>query len=403
MSIVTADNLLAKAAEAADRLQWETAADLLADGPPTDDLLDKRGWYSSRAKRHDAAIADYEILRSRRPNDYLPPYMIGYQFYQQERWADALPYFDEAIRRRPDHIKTLWRRAQALHKLGREVQAVAAAGKVLRAWSALPADKQDEDRRRYAQACHLIGRYQAKRDPAGAVDLLRAASANEPSDPYHHYQLAKSLRLLGWHKEALESVKAARQLKRGDTNIEVEYADALIALGRQVDGARCLQAVRRQCSGWVAYRAGKLAMQAGDARLAVTLLERATLVHAVAQDVRVQEVLASARETAAGVATPVEIIEESRDSNVDGRKRRQRRPSRHSPKPAEPDSPAGTTLLGTVDIVRDDRNFGFLVDDEGVRRHFRLWPEHGLHKGDRVRFVAASATKGPAARELKAV
>ena len=55
---------------------------------------------------------------------------------------------------------------------------------------------------------------------------------------------------------------------------------------------------------------------------------------------------------------------------------------------------------GEVAIVRADRGFGFLVDDNGTRRHFRLGGQQ-LTVGDRVSFVAVSADKGPAARELQ--
>jgi tetratricopeptide (TPR) repeat protein len=172
---------LAKAAALADTNDWEAAAGVLADMPPTDDVLEQRGWYRSRAKLYDAAIADFQQLRTRRPTSYRPPYMIGYQHYQRQQWADALPYFDEALRHQPDHIKSMWRRANSLERLGRVNEAVLQAGRLLKAWHALPEEERIADQGRCAQASHLIGRHQMQRDPAGAVELFQQATSLEPS------------------------------------------------------------------------------------------------------------------------------------------------------------------------------------------------------------------------------
>jgi hypothetical protein len=58
-------------------------------------------------------------------------------------------------------------------------------------------------------------------------------------------------------------------------------------------------------------------------------------------------------------------------------------------------------LTGRVDVVRPERKFGFLLDEAGPRRHFRLTSNLHFRRGDRVSFVAFSADKGPAARELE--
>ena len=59
--------------------------------------------------------------------------------------------------------------------------------------------------------------------------------------------------------------------------------------------------------------------------------------------------------------------------------------------------------MGRVDVVRPDRNFGFLVDEvDGVRRHFRL-DNLRLRVGDRVAYVAIERDKGPAARNVRAI
>jgi len=398
---VTIAELLSRASAAADVKAWDTAADILADAQPTDEVLDRRGWYCSRAKRYDEAITAFEQLRARRPRDYLPPYMIGYQYYQQQQWAAAVSYFDEALGHRPEHIKSLWRRAYALHRLGRETQAVVTAGRLLRAWHALPDDKRDEDRRRYAQACHLIGRYQASHDPNGAVELLRQAAEHGPTDAYHHYQLAKALRRAGHPVEAITAAEQARRLKRNDASIELEYTAALAATGRLTEAAACLRRVQRSCSGWLAYRAGTLSLEVGDRGLAVDLLRRAARDPATRREPRVQQAIATALGAAEGAAPNAgPPLEEAVARSAAGPRHRQRGRQRLG-SAASASSSTDADGTGTVDVIRDDRNFGFLKDDHGVRRHFRLPQAHMLHKGDRVVFTPTSATKGPAARDVR--
>jgi hypothetical protein len=58
--------------------------------------------------------------------------------------------------------------------------------------------------------------------------------------------------------------------------------------------------------------------------------------------------------------------------------------------------------FGRVAVVRTERRFGFLVGEDGVRRHFRLRDE-SLGVGDRVSFVPVEREKGPAAEDLKRV
>jgi tetratricopeptide (TPR) repeat protein/cold shock CspA family protein len=398
---MTVADLLASAADAADKSDWDAAADALADAPATDDVLRRRGWYCSRAKRYEQAIADFALLRSRRPRDYLPPYMIGYQHYQQQNWSDALPYFDEALERQPDHIKSLWRRAYTLHRLGREVMAVASAGRVLRGWHALPDGERDGERRFYAKACHLIARYQTVRDPAGAAALLREAVEHEPHDPYYHYQLAKALRRSGSPDDALRSAESARRLKSNDINIEIEYIDALVSVGRLHDAAACLRKVKHTCSGWVAYRAGTLALRLGDPKDAVDLLRRASGNRETRGEPRVQQVLADALLALESDDTARVDSNDVTASTATAQRHRQRVRRRGSAQPAETSTSGDAVVTGTIDVIREDRNFGFLVDDDGIRRHFRLSGSSSLRKGQRVVFSATTAPKGPAAHHVR--
>ena len=55
--------LLAEAAQAARREDWAAAVELLLQGEPTAELLDRRAFYLSLSKRYDEALADLAELR----------------------------------------------------------------------------------------------------------------------------------------------------------------------------------------------------------------------------------------------------------------------------------------------------------------------------------------------------
>lgn len=389
--------VLAQAAAAADRLDWEKAADLLADGPRTDEVLDRYGWYCSRAKRYDDAIAVFTELQQRRPTDYLPPYMLGFQYYQQQQWAESLPHFDRALQLRPDHINTFWRRAHALHQLGDETRAVLTAGKLLRVWTALPSDRQDAEKRRYAQACHLIARNQMKKDPAGAVGLLQQAVRHDSDDPYHHQQLAKALLRDKRPSDALAAAMEARRLKPGEPAIELQVVACLVAEARTDEALAMLRRARRRLNGWFAFKAGRIALEAGDAPLAHEFATYACQDRKVRCEQSAKNLLAATR--AVGTLPSQNPTPSGNDDRRGPSRRRDHERKPHRPRTGDP----GTRSIGTVAIVRADRGFGFLVDDDGTRRHFRLKGSPELSEGAKVSFVPRDAEKGPAAADVCAV
>jgi cold shock CspA family protein len=61
--------------------------------------------------------------------------------------------------------------------------------------------------------------------------------------------------------------------------------------------------------------------------------------------------------------------------------------------------PERDVAFGDVDVVQPEKGFGFLVDEFGTRRHFKL-RSRAIKKGDRVRFVPTDAPKGPAAKDV---
>lgn len=369
------EELIAEAERAAADRDWSRAADILAGAKSTKFVRERRVWYLSRAKRYEEALQLLSELRQQDPEHYRPYYMIGYQFYEQGKYRESLEWFDAALERNPQHLKSLWRRAYALHALGQENKARVAAGTILRIWRELPPEKQEMDRKILGKASYLLGKGQLRNDPEGAVHLLRQASEIDPDDPYRLYQLAKALRLSGHASEALPNIKRARRLQRGDVHIELEYANSLIETGAVPEALQAIRPVSRRCRGWDAFRAGRLCARAGDRDMAVSLLGRATRDRSTRGESKVRQALEEAQALPpSDGSTPQRM-----DALDDGGRR-----------------------SGKIDLVRRKRGFGFLIDDEqGTRRHFRLRRRSGLEPGQVVTFVPAQTDRGPAARDVR--
>jgi Tfp pilus assembly protein PilF/cold shock CspA family protein len=374
---VTTATSLEQAAKLAERLQWSEAADRLA-GSDITDVLAPRCFYLSRAKRYEEALELLAELRKREPKMVRWPYMTGYQYYERQLYAEALPWYEAALALDPDHLSSNYRIAHTYHQLGRDREAVIAAGRVLRLWHAASDEVKERERRKLANASYLLGRDLMNRgDHRNAVELLQQAVANDGGDHNKHYRLGKALRHIGLAAAAVVSLRQALKLKPRTTYVEVELTAALADCGESAEAERILRRIAGQCRGWDAYKGGQVATRLGQPALAVELLERAAADRLTRGEPRVRDALAAARS-----AAPRATATTTSDKHV------------RAPGVSERGE-------GVVDVVRPDRGFGFLVDGEGTRRHFRLRGVRRVNVGDRVSFVPVSAEKGPAASELQ--
>ena len=370
-AVSMADSVAAAEAAAAAK-DWSRAADLLAGAGDATEVLDKRVFYLSRAKRYAEALEILARLRERDPDSFLWPYMTAYQYYAQELYAESLPWFRETLKRNPKHIKSWWRSANALSKSGQEMKAMACAGRVLRLWHELPQEAQERERSNLAKASYLCGKVQMRNDPAGAVPLLEQAVANDKSDPHKHYRLGKALRLAGRAGDGVEHLRRAGKLKPGDGNIELELALCLGRSGERDEALGIIRQREQRLRGWDLFKAGQLAVELDETRLALRLLERAAGDRTTRKEDKVKAALSQAR--AAAAAAGVDAADAADDAAV--------------------------IAYGRVDVVRPERRFGFLVGEDGVRRHFRLRGQR-LAVGDRVSYVPIAREKGPAAEDVK--
>lgn len=369
------DDVLRRADAHVAKAEWDAACALLVDAGSDTRVLDKLAFCLSRAKRYDDAIAVLQELQRREPHEARWSYMLGYQLYEQERYADALPHFITAWRANPRHLRNLYRLAQTRLHLGDVDKAKRAAMEVLRIWHDLPAEAQEREARTLAKASYLLGREQLKTDAAWAVDLLAQAANQDPDDHDKHYLLGKALRKGGRVEEAVEPLRRALRIKPGQTYVELELA---VALARCDSGAkeagRLLEKVERRVSDWQALKAAALAARLSDATRARRLLERAKRKGFVRRSSAYAAVAAQVNALPAASAAAASDVDED---------------------PVEPQR-------GRVDKVNVERGFGFLVDEgDGTRRYFKLPKNPRFRRGDTVIYLPRRADKGPAADVIR--
>lgn len=79
--------------------------------------LSKLGWCLSRNGDYDEAIEIFEKLARKESKIAKWRYMIGYQYYSQRKWREAVQYFEEAIEIKPDYFIVKYRVSYAYIQL----------------------------------------------------------------------------------------------------------------------------------------------------------------------------------------------------------------------------------------------------------------------------------------------
>ena len=79
--------------------------------------LSKLGWCFSRNADYKNAIDVFKILAEKEPKMAKWRYMIGYQYYSQQKWKKAIEYFEEAIEIKPDYFVVKYRVSYAYIQL----------------------------------------------------------------------------------------------------------------------------------------------------------------------------------------------------------------------------------------------------------------------------------------------
>jgi tetratricopeptide (TPR) repeat protein len=166
-------DLLKQAEGAMAKGDWHGACQILEADATHLPIRERLAFCLSRAKRYDEAIAKLEQLRDQQPRRAKWSYMLGYQYYEQERYTEALPHFVTAWKLDPAHLRNLYRLAQTRLHLGEPDRGKRGAAEVLRLWNQLPPDRREREKIAMAKSAYLLGREELKSDPTKAIEPSR--------------------------------------------------------------------------------------------------------------------------------------------------------------------------------------------------------------------------------------
>ncbi len=214
--------------------------------------------HAHRAGNLRVAVAGYEALLRRTPDDADILQLLGAALAQLGRCADAVAYLGRSLELKPDRPSALLNLAQALHTLGRQEEALQACDRAL----ALDASLAGGYRTRAAAFRALGNRDEAlanagravrlARDDAGAhadlgvaleavgreqeaLQCFARAIALDPNLAAAHHNRAMLLARLGEHERALQSFDSALALQPHHAAVIANRANTLRALGRLAD------------------------------------------------------------------------------------------------------------------------------------------------------------------------
>jgi tetratricopeptide (TPR) repeat protein len=213
----------------ADAVKWLAKATELI--PADTAVLGKLGFCLSRNQEYQHAIKVFTDLSAREPKVARWPYMVGYQYYMQTQWAEALRWFDQALRIQPMYFIVLYRKGYTHVRMGQLIEAECTFKSCLTIWENLPPETKQEKRCSYSDVCFQLGKLYLKQGfTLKARRYLTLAVEHNPNHADKRYELGKCLLQIGQANEAVKELRHAYKLNAGVDYIIDRLAQAYIAI-----------------------------------------------------------------------------------------------------------------------------------------------------------------------------
>ena len=216
--------------------RWPEAVKWLAKAteliPADTAVLGKLGFCLSRNQEYRRAVEVFTDLSTREPKVARWPYMVGYQYYMQSQWSEALRWFDQALGIQPMYLIVLYRKGYAHLRMEQLAEAERAFKSCLTIWEDLPPEAQQEKQSSYSDACFQLGKLYLKQGLTfKAKRCLTLAVEHDPDHADKHYELGKCLLQTGQANEAIKELRRADTLNAGVDYVIDRLAQAYIAIG----------------------------------------------------------------------------------------------------------------------------------------------------------------------------
>lgn len=190
----------------------------------------------TRDGQFDTAITTLRDTLVSMPDSGRARYAIALVYRDQDRYVEALPELEEAVRLGPLlGFNSLYQTIGSLRRVQLQLDGAIEAYTVRAALT-----PNDPEAHQDLGDVHLL-----LGNTAWAVAELRIALALDPSHRAAHSALAQAFLREGRHQEAVDSALRALRLDPGDREARYAYATALVRLGRIEEGNRELQVFQR--------------------------------------------------------------------------------------------------------------------------------------------------------------
>ena len=238
-----------KAKELEEKSMWIEAAHEYREALSafnTNEIREKTAWCLSRAGEYDEAIKHLEVLNNDEPQIAKWPYMIGYQHYCKQNWANAVEWFEKSLVINPEYFIVKYRLAYALIQLAGKYkqltkaeywQALGHLKDCHKLWDNYSNDKQQKESSTYFSINFLHGKIlmDLPHNRVQAASLFQKALQLKPDDTVTKYNLAKTYYYLGEYKKADQYLPSGNQYYITELNAYIdaklgEYNSAIIKI-----------------------------------------------------------------------------------------------------------------------------------------------------------------------------
>ncbi len=216
---------LQNARQLEDDGKWADAADQyieIINASPSSSLYERVAWCLSRAGNYHKSIEYLNKLHEIEPNSAKWLYMIGYQYYCQKDWGQAIGWFEKALEKYPDYFVVKYRLAYAyIQSAGTYKQLTKAeywkALDQLKGchglWETFSVEKKQKERSTYFDINFLHGKVLMglPKHHNEAINRFQTALEIKPTDEFAKYNLAKTYYLTGDYEKAKHNIPLNNQ------------------------------------------------------------------------------------------------------------------------------------------------------------------------------------------------
>jgi tetratricopeptide (TPR) repeat protein len=273
--------ILQKAEDLAKQKLWSEAADtcLSAREIETENviLLEKIGWYLSRAKRYSEAIGVFVELSRIEPQKAKWSYMIGYQFYDQQKWDEAISWFNKSLDLYSDYVVVLYRKGYALKLIQKENDAIECFSRVISIWNESDSVKKDQIAKYYSDAAYQLGKIYLQHGLSRKAEYpLSEAVKHDRGDAHKLYSYGKALLSNNKPSEAVCQLQNANKIKPREDYIQTCLAKAYAECGEIEKGLKLLERIPpKHRKHYVWKSLGEILLDDGKFEAAIDPLQKA--------------------------------------------------------------------------------------------------------------------------------